>query len=64
MELFDTLFKLTGRRYRPFEYYGAPDAEDIVVLMGAATQTAEEVGYFVCEFIMLLGCGLFDQNEE
>jgi pyruvate-ferredoxin/flavodoxin oxidoreductase len=32
----------TGRRYRLFEYYGAPDAERVVVLMGSSAATARE----------------------
>ncbi|GDX83025.1 pyruvate-flavodoxin oxidoreductase [Deltaproteobacteria bacterium] len=32
----------TGRRYRPFEYTGAPDAERLVVVMGSAAVTAHE----------------------
>jgi pyruvate-ferredoxin/flavodoxin oxidoreductase len=35
--------KLTGREYKPFTYYGAPDAENIVVAMGSITDTAKEV---------------------
>ncbi len=34
--------ELTGRTYRPFEYYGAPDAEDIIVAMGSVTETIRE----------------------
>ena len=34
--------KLTGRDYHLFEYYGAPDAERVVVLMGSAAETAKE----------------------
>ena len=34
--------ELTGRQYRPFEYYGAPDAECIIVAMGSVTETARE----------------------
>ena len=33
----------TGRHYRPFEYVGHPQAERIVVLMGSAIGTCEEV---------------------
>lgn len=33
---------LTGRRYGLFEYYGAPDAERIVVLMGSGIMAVEE----------------------
>ncbi|MDD2496259.1 MAG: pyruvate:ferredoxin (flavodoxin) oxidoreductase, partial [Tissierellia bacterium] len=35
--------KITGREYKPFNYYGAPDAERIIVAMGSVTETAEEV---------------------
>ena len=34
--------ELTGRNYRPFEYYGAPDAENIIVAMGSVTETIRE----------------------
>jgi pyruvate-ferredoxin/flavodoxin oxidoreductase len=35
--------KLTGREYKPFTYYGAPDAENIIVAMGSVTETTKEV---------------------
>ncbi|MFZ0281673.1 MAG: pyruvate:ferredoxin (flavodoxin) oxidoreductase [Bacteroidales bacterium] len=35
--------KLTGREYKPFTYYGAPDAEHIIVAMGSVTETTKEV---------------------
>lgn len=31
----DKLFKLTGRRYNLFDYFGAPDAEHVIVIMGS-----------------------------
>ena len=34
--------KLTGREYKLFNYYGVPDAERVVVLMGSAAETAKE----------------------
>lgn len=34
--------KLTGREYKPFNYYGAPDAENIIVAMGSITESLEE----------------------
>ncbi|EPQ3100427.1 pyruvate:ferredoxin (flavodoxin) oxidoreductase, partial [Serratia marcescens] len=34
---------LTGRHYRPFDYYGHPQAERVVVVMGSAAGTCEEV---------------------
>jgi pyruvate-ferredoxin/flavodoxin oxidoreductase len=35
--------KLTGREYKPFTYYGDPDAEQIIVAMGSITDTTKEV---------------------
>jgi len=35
--------KLTGRVYHPFTYYGAADAENIIVAMGSITDTTKEV---------------------
>ena len=34
--------KLTGREYHPFTYYGAPDAENIIIAMGSVTETIRE----------------------
>ena len=34
--------KITGREYHLFNYYGAKDAENILVLMGSATEPARE----------------------
>ncbi len=39
----DEISKLTGRKYRPFDYYGAPDAENIIIAMGSVTDTIREV---------------------
>ena len=35
--------KLTGRHYNLFDYYGDPEAESIIVVMGSACNTVEEV---------------------
>ena len=35
--------KITGREYRPFNYYGAPDAENIIICMGSACEAIREV---------------------
>ncbi len=32
-----------GRQYQPFEYYGHPQAERVIILMGSAIGTCEEV---------------------
>ncbi len=34
--------RITGREYHPFTYYGAPDAENIIVAMGSVTETIRE----------------------
>ena len=34
--------ELTGRKYRPFTYYGAKDAELVIVAMGSVTETIKE----------------------
>ena len=34
--------ELTGRHYKLYEYYGAPDAERVIVLMGSGVETARE----------------------
>ena len=42
--------KLTGRDYKPFNYYGAPDAEEVVILMGSGAETAKEtVSYLAAQ---------------
>src|SRR5262249_25264724 len=38
---------LTGRRYRLFDYYGDPEAERVVVLMGSGAETAQETVDFL-----------------
>ena len=42
--------KITGRDYHLFDYYGAPDAERVIVLMGSAAETAKEtVDYLLAQ---------------
>jgi pyruvate-ferredoxin/flavodoxin oxidoreductase len=43
----DKFAKMTGRQYRLFDYYGAPDAERIVVLMGSGAETVQETVDFL-----------------
>ncbi len=38
----DDLGRLTGRWYRLFDYFGAPDAEHVIVLMGSGAETARQ----------------------
>ncbi|RME65331.1 MAG: pyruvate:ferredoxin (flavodoxin) oxidoreductase, partial [Caldilineae bacterium] len=47
-ETMDAFAERTGRRYRLFDYVGAPDAERVIVLMGSGAETAHEtVEYLV-----------------
>jgi len=38
----DRFASLTGRQYKLFEYFGAPSAERVVVMMGSGAETARE----------------------
>ena len=33
---------LTGRKYKPFNYFGSPDAENVIVAMGSVCETIKE----------------------
>ncbi|BCJ95560.1 pyruvate-flavodoxin oxidoreductase [Anaerocolumna cellulosilytica] len=41
-EYLEKVGSLTGRKYGLFDYYGAPDAEYVIVAMGSVTETIEE----------------------
>ena len=42
--------KLTGRTYNLFDYYGAPDADKVIVAMGSVVETIEEtIDYLVAK---------------
>ncbi|MCW8923769.1 MAG: pyruvate:ferredoxin (flavodoxin) oxidoreductase [Gammaproteobacteria bacterium] len=41
-ETMDELARLTGRQYHLFDYHGAEDAEEVVIMMGSGAQTVEE----------------------
>ncbi len=44
----DKYAKLTGRAYRIFDYYGAKDAEKVIVIIGSGADTVEEtIDYLV-----------------
>ncbi|MBN1389903.1 MAG: pyruvate:ferredoxin (flavodoxin) oxidoreductase [Candidatus Thermoplasmatota archaeon] len=36
------VFDLTGRRYHIFDYYGAKDAQNVIIMMGSGAQAVEE----------------------
>ena len=44
----DKFAKLTGRQYNLFDYFGAPDAEKVIIMMGSGSEAAEEtVDYLI-----------------
>ena len=42
LDYMNQIGELTGRSYKPFDYVGAPDAENIIVAMGSICETIEE----------------------
>ncbi|MEK6755017.1 MAG: pyruvate:ferredoxin (flavodoxin) oxidoreductase [Bacteroidota bacterium] len=58
----DKFARMVGRRYKLFQYVGAPDAERVIVMMGSGAETAHEaVDYLVArgEKVGLLKVRLF-----
>ncbi|AEF83112.1 pyruvate:ferredoxin (flavodoxin) oxidoreductase [Leadbettera azotonutricia] len=41
-ETMDQYAKLTGRAYHAFDYFGAKDAEKVIIIMGSGAETCEE----------------------
>ena len=48
-EYMKEISKLTGRDYKPFVYYGAEDADRVIVAMGSVTDTIEETIDYLAE---------------
>ena len=48
-EYMDEVAKVTGRQYHLFDYYGSPNAENVIVLMGSGSTTAEETVKYLNE---------------
>lgn len=49
-ETMDKFAALTGRQYNLFDYYGAPDAEDVIVIMGSGAETVSAtIDYLVAQ---------------
>ncbi len=40
-EMMDKFAKIVGRQYNLFDYYGSPNAERVIVIIGSGAQTAE-----------------------
>jgi len=46
----EKISKITGREYHLFDYYGAKDAENIIIAMGSVTETIKEtIDYLVAQ---------------
>ncbi len=43
----DKFAKLTGRQYHLFDYTGAPDATEVIVIMGSGAETTDETAAFL-----------------
>ncbi|MDD4000154.1 MAG: pyruvate:ferredoxin (flavodoxin) oxidoreductase, partial [Bacilli bacterium] len=48
-EYLDEISKATGREYKLFNYFGAPDAKDIIIAMGSVCETVKEVVRYLNE---------------
>ena len=48
-ETMNQFAELTGRHYRLFDYYGAPDADRVLVMMGSGCETAAEAVNSLCK---------------
>ena len=49
VDYMEEINKITGRDYKPFNYYGHPEAERIIVAMGSVTETIEETVDYLIE---------------
>lgn len=47
-ECMDQLSELTGRKYHLFDYYGDPEATNVIIAMGSVTETIREVVDYLC----------------
>jgi pyruvate-ferredoxin/flavodoxin oxidoreductase len=43
----DDFAKLTGRKYQLFDYFGDPEAERIIIVMGSGAETVEETAKYL-----------------
>ncbi len=66
-EYMQEVTKLTGREYHPFTYYGAEDAENIIVAMTSVTETIREtIDHLLAngEKVGLITCHLYRPFSE
>lgn len=45
--LMEKFARLTGREYKLFDYYGHPEAEEVIVMMGSGVETAAETAEYL-----------------
>ena len=49
-EYMNEIYKITGRKYGLFDYYGADDADRVIIAMGSVTEAAREaIDYLVAQ---------------
>ena len=48
-KVMDLFYKVVGRKYELFQYYGAPDAKKIIVLMCSGAETVQETVEYLME---------------
>ncbi len=63
----DKFAKLTGRQYKLFEYFGAEDAEKVIIIMGSAGDTTHETVEELLksdEKVGVLKCRLYRPFDE
>ncbi len=48
-EAMNKFAELTGRQYNLFDYYGAPDAKRVIILMGSGAEAAQETVEYMSE---------------
>jgi pyruvate-ferredoxin/flavodoxin oxidoreductase len=46
-DMMDRFAAVTGRQYHLFDYAGAPDAEEVIVVMGSGAETCEETAKYL-----------------
>ena len=56
VEYMDRFAAVTGRKYKPYEYYGAADADRVVVAMGSVCDTIEETVDYLISKGEKVGC--------
>lgn len=48
-KVMDKFYQVVGREYKLFQYFGAPDAEKVIILMGSGAEAAHETVNYLTE---------------